>query len=88
MHVGCLQIFSLPDDAPADFIRDTLAALRRDAGLREPFSLKLAPGATGVALKSWVTEHAPDMAYHVTHLTLPARAGEQQLVRLISQLQG
>ena len=31
MHVGNLQIFSLPEDAPETFLRDMLARMKADA---------------------------------------------------------
>ncbi|TXI85724.1 MAG: hypothetical protein E6Q40_07325, partial [Cupriavidus sp.] len=42
MHVAALQIFSLPDDAPADFVKSIVQRYRTPAKLGRPWNLKLA----------------------------------------------
>lgn len=86
MHVAGLQIFSLPDNAPADFMQTLVAHLRSDTDLSAPWNQKLRRSFVGKFLPSWETDRDVDMEYHVRHLSLPQPGGERELGMLISRL--
>lgn len=86
MHVAALQIFSLPENAPADFVKNIVQRYRTPARLGRPWNLKLAN--VPFARLSPATEIATDVDfhYHVRHSALPDPGGERELGELISHL--
>ena len=86
MHVGALQIFSLPKNAPADFIKSIVQRYRAPSALGKPWNLKLAD--VPFSRLSPATEIASDVDfhYHVRHSALPDPGGERELGELISHL--
>ena len=86
MHVGSLTIFSLPDSAPADFIKNLVAHLRASETVAPPFNYKLRSGALKTVLPAWVEDHKIDLDYHLRHSALPAPGGERELGVLVSRL--
>ncbi|CAM2759904.1 wax ester/triacylglycerol synthase family O-acyltransferase [Skermania piniformis] len=88
MHVGSLQIFSIPDGAPGSLVADIVAAYRASSDLVAPFNLRLVHGPTTRAFPAVVPAESIDMEYHVRHTALPAPGGERQLGELISYLHG
>jgi diacylglycerol O-acyltransferase len=90
MQVGVLAIFSLPDDAGSDFIKNLFAHLRKPSGFAAPFNLKLRgsrllPGAHRL-IPAWIEETRIDLDYHLRHSALPQPGGERELGVLISRL--
>lgn len=86
MHVGNLAIFSLPDDAPDDFIQDLVERAKASREFVDPWNFKLRGGALGRALPIWVEDHDIDMDYHFRHSALPKPGGERELGILVSRL--
>ncbi len=86
MHVAGLQIFSLPEKAPADFMQQLVQHLRSDTDLSSPWNQKLRKSIFAKVLPSWETDRDVDMEYHVRHLSLPQPGGERELGVLISRL--
>lgn len=86
MHVGSLTIFSLPEAASPDFLRDTVASLKQHRNFAPPFNLKLASPKLKGVLPAWVEDHKIDLDYHFRHSALPAPGGERELGVLISRL--
>lgn len=86
MHVGSLTIYSLPDDAPPDFVKNLVAHLRASRTFASPFNLKLRSAALKSVLPAWVEDHKIDLDYHLRHSALPAPGGERELGVLISRL--
>jgi diacylglycerol O-acyltransferase / wax synthase len=86
MHVGNLAIFSLPKDAPDNFIQKLVERARNSRDFVPPWNLKLRGGALGRALPMWVEDHDIDMDYHFRHSALPRPGGERELGVLISRL--
>ncbi len=83
MHVAQMQIFSLPPDAPEDFVLDLVARAKASKDLQEPWNLKLRGGR---ALPVWIEDGNVDMDYHFRHLSLPRPGGERELGVLVSLL--
>ncbi|MCP5161937.1 MAG: wax ester/triacylglycerol synthase family O-acyltransferase [Hahellaceae bacterium] len=88
MHVGNLQIFSLPEGAPETFLRDEVKRMKTACEVVSPWNLKLAkPGPIGrVLAPAWVIDKDIDLDYHVRHSALPKPGGERELGVLISRL--
>jgi WS/DGAT/MGAT family acyltransferase len=88
MHVGNLQIFSLPKDAPETFLRDDVERMKAASKLVSPWNKKLAkPGVLGrMIAPSWVVDDSIDLDYHVRHSALPKPGGERELGILVSRL--
>lgn len=88
MHVGTLQIFSLPEGAPDTFLRDLLTRMKETGDLAKPWSCKLArSGFLGrVIAPAWKFDKHIDLDYHVRHSALPRPGGERELGVLVSRL--
>jgi len=88
MHVGSLQIFTIPKKAGPDFVHDIVTAFRAPGDLVEPFNLRLTGGPLAKVSPSLRPTAEVDMDYHVRHTALPAPGGERELGDLISHLHG
>ncbi|WP_417544949.1 WS/DGAT/MGAT family O-acyltransferase [Marinobacter sp.] len=88
MHVGNLQIFSLPEGAPDTFLRDMVNSMKETGDIAPPWCYKLAwSGFLGRLLApSWKVDKDIDLDYHVRHSALPKPGGERELGVLVSRL--
>ena len=88
MHVGNLQIFSLPEGAPDTFLRDMVNSMKETGDIAPPWCYKLAwSGFIGRLLApSWKVDKDIDLDYHVRHSALPKPGGERELGMLVSRL--
>jgi diacylglycerol O-acyltransferase len=88
MHVGGLNLFTLPKDVDdTTFLGNLGAILRYDGELRRPFGEKLKMGPLGVAGPIfWEEEDDLDMEYHVRHSALPKPGRYRELFALVSRL--
>ncbi len=88
MHVGNLQIFSLPEGAPETFLRDMVTRMKEAGDIAPPWGYKLAwSGFLGRLIAPyWVTDKKIDLDYHVRHSALPRPGGERELGVLVSRL--
>ena len=86
MHVANLQIFSLPKNAPSDFLGQLLARIKSERNYSSPWNLKLRNPKMGGVLAAWKIDNNLDLDYHVRHSALPAPGGERELGVLISRL--
>lgn len=90
MHVGGLNLYTLPDKVDETiWLDEMLALLRQSAGLRRPFSeiLKLTPlGQYGpIRLEG---DRDIDMHYHVRSSALPKPGRYREMFELVSRLHG
>lgn len=86
MHVGGLISFSLPEDAPADFLRQMLAEFRGCSEIAAPWNHRLRrPGLKGLR-PVWEEEAVIDLEHHVRLSALPQPGGERELGQLIARL--
>lgn len=87
-HVAGLMTFTLPEDAPADFVKGIVRAYRAQTPLCWPWNLKLA--TVPFARLAPAVEEASliDLDYHVRHTALPEPGGDRELGELISHLHG
>ncbi|MBY8964253.1 wax ester/triacylglycerol synthase family O-acyltransferase [Algiphilus sp. NNCM1] len=86
MHVAGLQIFSLPEDAPEDFLRNLSEEARASRSFAPPWNLRLKPSPLRGVLPAWERDDDLDIDYHFRHSALPAPGGERELGVLISRL--
>jgi len=88
MHVGNLQILSLPEGAPETFLRDDVALMKRARNIVAPWNKKLAKSSVigRMLAPSWVIDKDIDLDYHVRHSALPKPGGERELGVLVSRL--
>jgi diacylglycerol O-acyltransferase len=88
MHVGGLNLFTLPRDVDdTTFLHNLGDILRHDGELRRPFGEKLKMGPLGVAGNiSWEEDEEIDMDYHIRHSALPKPGRYRELFALVSRL--
>jgi len=86
MHVGGLQIFTVPPQAPAHFVATLYAKLRKFPVTVPPLNYRLTGGLAGTVMPSWEVIEDVDLDYHVRHSALPRPGGERELGMLVSRL--
>ncbi len=86
MQVACMAIFSLPEEAPGDFLKDLFEHLRAVPSFAPPFNLKLKSPKLKTVMPAWVEAEHIDLDYHLRHSALPKPGGERELGVLISRL--
>ena len=86
-HVGGLLQFKLPDDAPKDFMRQTMAAYRNHRQFKAPWNQRLKQSFSMNPVRVWVEDTNIDLEYHVRHAALPWPGGERELGELVGRLQ-
>jgi len=86
MHVGALMPFSLPPDAPPDFIRQIMTEFRAAKSVQRPWNLKLKSPKLKGLVPVWDEVDEIDLEHHVHHSALPAPGGERELGQLIARL--
>ena len=89
MNVGGLFEFTLPDDAPEDYLRQQLERMRGSQNLASPWNLRPVEGPlVGARLPLMQKVQAVDLDYHVRLHALPRPGGQRELGVLVSQLHG
>jgi WS/DGAT/MGAT family acyltransferase len=88
MHVGNLQIYSLPEGASDTFLRDDVIRMKAAGEIVSPWNKKLTrPGFLGrILMPTWSIDDDIDLDYHVRHSALPKPGGERELGMLVSRL--
>jgi diacylglycerol O-acyltransferase len=88
MHVGNLQIYSLPEGASDTFLRDDVQRMKEAGEIVSPWNKKLTrPGFLGrILMPTWSIDDDIDLDYHVRHSALPKPGGERELGVLVSRL--
>ena len=88
MHVGGVNLYTLPDGADEQEFLHSLARNIRDADvLLPPFGDRLKLGRMGLAGNAyWEPDPAMDMDYHVRHSALPQPGRYRELFNLASRL--
>jgi diacylglycerol O-acyltransferase len=87
MHVGGLFEFTLPDDAPPDYLKQQFEQMRAPHTIPPPWNLKPVDApllGTRVPLMREI--HDVDLDYHVRHSALPHPGGQRELGILVSRL--
>jgi diacylglycerol O-acyltransferase len=82
-HVGAVQVFELPPDAPATYLRDLVAAFKQAPAVA-PFNQR--PHFPRVGLPQWREDREMEMSYHVRHSALPQPGDHGQLMEVVQRL--
>jgi diacylglycerol O-acyltransferase len=86
MHVGGLQLFSKPEGAGRNFVRDLYTQLRESDDI-SPLFLKHPYRSVRTAGQwVWVEDEDFDIEYHVRHSALPKPGRVRELLELCSRL--
>ena len=87
MHIGGLYEFTLPEDAPSDFLREEFARMRAHRRIPPPWNLELArPPVGGSRIPIMRETRDVDLDHHIRHSALPRPGGQRQLGELVSRL--
>ncbi len=87
MHVGGLFEYTLPDDAPPDYLQRMVEQMRSVRTIPPPWNLKLVEGPLlGARLPLMREIHDVDLDYHIRHSALPHPGGQRELGVLVSRL--
>lgn len=81
LHVAGLQIFSLPPDAPANYIQQTAEFMRECAQPLPPFDQHIVERRFG---SYWDRDTAFDINHHFRHVALPKPGGVKELLTFVS----
>lgn len=87
-HVAGLGVFTLPADAPSDYLETLVARFQSTHGFAEPFNHVLRRPTLKSVTPSFklLADDEVDLEYHVRHNALPKPGGERQLGVLVSRL--
>ncbi|MCB0220582.1 MAG: wax ester/triacylglycerol synthase family O-acyltransferase [Chrysiogenetes bacterium] len=89
MHVASLLIFSRPEDAAPDYLREVLDEIRDCCDVQPPWNLKLkTPDFLMNPRHVWEEQDEVDLDYHVRRSALPSPGDERELGILVSRLHG
>lgn len=81
MHVGGLQLFSFPEDAPDDYVAQLAEQLRQHTRVTPPFDRRL---DTRLAQPVWVHDEHLDLEHHFRFEALPTPGRIRELLAFIS----
>jgi diacylglycerol O-acyltransferase / wax synthase len=84
MHVGGLQLYSLPKDAPRDFIGQMVDKMREFQQPEPPYNQRLVFRGNWF----WQDDDQFDLDYHLRHLSLPQPGRIRELLAMTSRLHG
>jgi diacylglycerol O-acyltransferase len=82
-HVGAVQIFKMPANAPKTYMRDLVKAFK-DARVASPFNYR--PHFLRVGMPEWRVDDDLDMDFHVRHSALPQPGTHEQLLEILQRL--
>jgi WS/DGAT/MGAT family acyltransferase len=82
-HVGAVQVFEMPKNAPATYLQDLVQAYK-DAPVDPPFNYH--PHFPRFGMPEWREDEDMEMSYHVRHSALPKPGTNAQLMEVIQRL--
>ncbi len=90
MHVGGLNLFTLPEGVnEQEFLHGLAANMRTAEALQPPFGDKLKVGRLGMlGPLYWEPDTSLDLEYHIRHSALPKPGRFRELFALVSRLHG
>lgn len=88
MHVGGVNLYTLPEGADEQEFLTELANIFRDVDqLQHPFGDRLKTGPLGIAGNAWwQADKTMDLDYHIRHSALPKPGRYRELFNLVSRL--
>ncbi len=88
LHVGGLQVFTPPQGAGPEFVRDTYKAMLACGDIQPTFRKRPATAFGGFINVAWTFDDDIDLEYHVRRSALPAPGRVRELLELTSRLHG
>lgn len=88
MHVGGLQLFTPPDGAGPDYVRDMVDEIRSHTEVNSRFRKRPADPVSSVGNLWWSTESEVDLDYHIRHSAVPRPGRIRELFQLTSRWHG
>jgi diacylglycerol O-acyltransferase len=90
MHVGGINLFTLPDGVnEQQFLHQLAANMRSAKELQPPFGDRLKTGRLGLLGPAyWEPDTSLDLEYHIRHSALPRPGRYRELFALVSRLHG
>jgi diacylglycerol O-acyltransferase / wax synthase len=82
-HVGAVQIFELPKNAPKDYLQKLVARFKQ-APVVPPFNYT--PHFPRFGMPEWLETEAIEIDYHVRHSALPKPGTDTQLMEVVERL--
>ena len=82
-HVGAVQVFQLPPNAPDTYLRDLVADLKKAPAIA-PFNYT--PHFPRVGMPQWRESNDLEIDYHVRHSALPKPGNNEQLMQVVQRL--
>ncbi len=82
-HVGAVQIFELPKNAPGDYLQKLVARFK-EAPVIAPFSYT--PHFPRFGMPRWRDSDEIEIDYHIRHSALPKPGNDEQLMEVIERL--
>lgn len=82
-HVGAVQVFELPANAPDTYLIDLVKAFK-NAPVAPPFNNR--PHFPRFGLPQWREDNELEIDYHVRHSALPKPGSTQQLMDVVQRL--
>ncbi len=82
MHVAGLQLYSLPKDAPKDFVQQMVEQMRAHQEPQPPYNQRLVFRGNWF----WQDDDQFDLDYHLRHLSLPQPGRIRELLAMTSRL--
>lgn len=81
MHVGGLQLFSFPEDAPDDYVAKLADQLRQQSQVTAPFDQRL---TTRLGQSYWTEDTQLDLEHHFRFEALPTPGRIRELLAFVS----
>ena len=82
-HVGAVQVFELPPNAPDNYLLDLVDAFKK-APVIAPFNYH--PYFPRFGMPQWEEDEEIEMDYHVRHSALPKPGNNEQLMQVVQRL--
>lgn len=83
LHVAYLNLHTLPDGAPPDFVRKLAQRLRGYGDPQPPFNRRAQRRLGGMC---WVEDEEFDVDYHIVHVALPQPARMRDLLAMVARI--
>ena len=88
MHVGSLQLFEPPADAPPGYLRQAYEELLSATDVATPFRRRPYRSIGTLGQWAWIDDDDVDLEHHVRHSALPDPCRVRELLALTSRLHG
>ena len=88
MHVGGLQLFTLPPEADADYVAQVYRQVLETPAIAPAFRKRLHRSVATLGQWTWVEDDDVDLEHHVRLSALPKPGRVRELLALVSRLHG